>query len=97
MRWVDPLLIISLLGQILVGNGWSISTNDAKLLINWDGLLGASEGTASALASLTVALGLWEEGLEPGLVDEVHSSGTRGGEHEVEKEAGAMSVIGFSE
>lgn len=90
MGRIDPLLIISLLRHILVGHGWSISTDNAELLIDWDGLLGASEGTTSALTTLTAALGLWEESLDPGLVDVVEGSGTDTGEHEVEEEAGWM-------
>jgi len=83
----DPALVISLLRQILVGDRWPISTDNRELLISWDGLLGTGEGTTGALTTLAAALALWEEGLDPSLIDEVESSGEGGEEDEVEEDA----------
>ena len=86
MLW-DPVLVICLLGQVLVGNSWSITSNNAELLLNWDGLLGASKGAASTLTTLASLAGLWEESLDPGLVNVVHGSSSGGSEDQIEEEA----------
>lgn len=74
----DPILVVRLLCQVLCGDSWSISANDAQLFIGRHSF-DTTQRAARALASLASALGLGEEGLDPGLVDEVErSSGSRG-------------------
>lgn len=96
----DPALIVRLLCQILGGDSWSISTNDTQLLIGWHSLLGASQRAARALASLASALGLGEESLDPGLVNEEERSGGSGGKHKVEEDTresvGRGSIVTYS-
>lgn len=84
----DPALVISLLGQCTSRDSWSISTNDRHLLLGVKCLLGSGRGTLCALATFSAALQLWEEGLDPGLVDEVQGSSECGEEEEVEENAG---------
>lgn len=86
MVW-DPALIVRLLRQILGGDSWSVSANYAQLLLGWHSLLGTSQRATRALASLASTLGLGEESLDPGLVDEEERSGGSGGKHKVEEDA----------
>jgi hypothetical protein len=47
----------------------------------------ATGRTLGTLPTLSTALGLWEEGLDPGLIDEVEGSGEGGEEEEVQENA----------
>ena len=84
----DPALIIRLLRQGTTGHSWSVSANNRILLLGVQCLLGTSRGTLGALAALSAALQLWEECLDPGLVDEVDGSYESGEEEEVKEDAG---------
>ncbi len=83
----NPALIIGFLGQSSSRNGRSISSNNRHLLLNWDSLLGSSGRTFGTLASLASAFGLWEEGLDPGLVDKVEGADEGSEEEEIQKDA----------
>lgn len=87
MMFGDPLLVIRLLGKGTRRNSRSIRANDADLILRGNGLLGAEVGAAGTLAAFTAAAGLREEGLKPGLVDEVEGAEEGGGEEEVEEDA----------
>jgi hypothetical protein len=71
MTFRNPAFIIRRLGHGASRNSRSISANNRHLLLGIKCLLRASRRTLGALATLAAALQLWEEGLDPGLVDEV--------------------------
>lgn len=84
MAW-DPALVV-----VLVSAG----SGGAGGLVAGGGLgddLGVGSLLGLALDGLG-ALGLGEEGLDPGLVDEVGSSAKDGGEDEVQKDAVCFNV-----
>ena len=83
----NPALIICLLGLSTSSDSRSICANDRNLVFRSHSLLGATGRTLSALATLSAALGLWEEGLDPSLVDEVESSSEGCEEEEVQEDA----------
>ena len=83
----DPALIICLLGLSTSSNSWSICANDRDLVLRSHSLLRATGRTLGTLTTLSAALGLWEEGLDPGLVDEVEGSGEGCEEEEVQEDA----------
>jgi hypothetical protein len=91
----DPALIIRLLGLSTSSNSRSIRTNDRDLVLRSHSLLGATGRTLGALATLSAALGLWEQGFDPGLVDEVESSGEGGEEEEVQEDAANELALQF--
>ena len=83
----DPALIICLLGLSTSGNSGAVCTNDRNLVFRSHGLLGTTGRTLGTLPTLSTTLGLWEEGLDPGLIDEVEGSGKGGEEEEVQENA----------
>jgi len=81
----NPALIIRLLRLSTSRNSRSISPNDRDLILGRNGSFGTSGRTLSALATFSSAFGLWEEGCDPGLVDEIEGT-SEGGEEEEVKE-----------
>ena len=97
MTFWNPAFVIRLLGHCTSGNSRSISANDRNLLFCVKCLLGAGRGTFGPLATLSAALQLWEEGLDPRLVDEVEGACEGGEEEEVQEDtAKMMSIINSS-
>ena len=74
----NPALIVVLVRDDSNGGGLGAG----ERLNNVDGLLGLLVGAG--------ALGLREEGLDPGLVDKVESTGESSREEEVEEDAGCV-------
>lgn len=83
----DPVLVVRLLCQVLCGDSWSVRANDAQLLIGRHSF-GTTQRAARTLASLTSALGLGEESLNPGLVHGVECSSGSRGKNKVKEDAG---------
>lgn len=71
-------------------DGWAIGADNGYLLSRSD-LLDASGSTLGTLATETTALLLWEEGGDPGAVDEVAGTAKGSSEEEVEEDAIALS------
>jgi hypothetical protein len=80
----DPALII---GLGTSSDSRAISTNNSNLLGGVD-LLGSLGRLLSTLATLAAATLLGEEGGDPGVVDEVDSSGESTEEDDVQEDAG---------
>lgn len=89
----NPTLIISLLRQSPRSNSRSIRSNDRNLIFRINSFLSAQGGTLRALSAFASAFGLWEEGLDPGFVDEVEGSAESSEENEVEEDAGKKLVV----
>jgi hypothetical protein len=89
----NPALVICFLSQRTSRNSRSISTNDRNLILGRNRSLTSTRRTLGALTTLASALGLWEQGLYPGLVDEVESSSEYTGDDEVEKDAVQMILV----
>jgi hypothetical protein len=83
----DPALIVCLLGLSASGHSRSICTNDRDLVLWSNSLLGATRGTLGTLSTLPATSGLWEESLNPGLVNEIEGSSKCGEEEEVQEDA----------
>lgn len=82
----DPALIVCLLGQSSSGNGWAISSNNGNLVFDINGRLGALRRSLGALSSLSATAGLWEQRLDPGLVNEVESTNETSEKEEIEED-----------
>ena len=89
----NPALIICFLSQSTSRNSWSISTNDRDLILGRNRSLTSTGRTLGALTALASALGLWEQGLDPSLVDEVESSSEYAGDDEVEEDAVQVILV----
>jgi hypothetical protein len=83
----DPALVICLLSLSTSSNSGSVGANDRDLVFRGHSLLGTSRRTLSAVPTLSAALSLWEESLDPGLVYKVEGSGEGGEEEEVQEDA----------
>lgn len=91
----NPGLVVgSTTCQGTAGDSRTISTDNADLLGRVD-LLAATRGALGSLTTLAATLLLGEEGGDPGVVDEVNSTGKDTAEDEVEEDAGktGQSVI----
>jgi hypothetical protein len=84
----NPALVVSLLCHCSTGNSWSISTNNRDLILWINCLLAACRRTLSALATFASTFQLWEESLDPGLVDKVEGSTEGSEEDKVKEDAG---------
>jgi hypothetical protein len=83
----DPGLVVgSTTGQGTAGDSRAISTNNADLFGRVD-LLAATGGALGTLTTLAATLLLGEESGDPGVVDEVDSTGKDTAEDEVEEDA----------
>ena len=80
----NPALIIALRCHRSSGHSRSISPRSRNLLLRVNRLL-----RNRTLATLAAALQLWEERLDPGLVDKVESSQEASEEEEVKEDAGS--------
>jgi hypothetical protein len=83
----NPALIVSLLRHGASCHRGSITSNDGNLVLRGDCFLRASRGTLCALSALAAAAGLWEERLNPGLVDKVECASEGAEEEEIEEDA----------
>jgi hypothetical protein len=78
----DPVLVVGSAGE---GDAGGLGTGEVGVgLESLDDLLGGAR-----------ALGLGEEGLDPGLVDEVEEAAEGRGEEKVEEDAGKSTVSGM--
>lgn len=85
----NPTLIVALVSEGCTGgDSWAIGTNDGDLLA-WVDWLRATAGTLRTLATFAAALFLWEEGGNPGVVDEIDCATERSEEDQVEEDATA--------
>lgn len=84
MRSGDPARIESLGAT---GDGGSISAHNGDL-VSGINALASTRRLLGALAALSTALLLGEEGRDPGLIDEVEGSGEGTEKDEVEEDAG---------
>lgn len=87
----DPALIIRLLGHRTSCNSRPISTNNRNLILGRNSLLGSLGRALSTLTTLSSALGLREESLDPGLVNEVERAEESGEEGEVQEDTDCIS------
>lgn len=79
----DPALVVSLSTS---SDSRALSTGHSNL-VSWINWLGSSCRSLGTLASLAAATLLWEEGSDPGGVDEVASTAESRSEEEVEEDA----------
>ena len=82
VRRGDPRLVVSLCAR---SDSGTISANNGDLVRRVD-LLGLLAGCLCALAALAAAFLLWEQGRDPGVVDEVDGSAETGEQDKVEKD-----------
>lgn len=79
MVWRDPR-------RVKPSYCWAVGANDRNL-VGWSySSLLALCGSPGTLASLSTALGLWEQCFDPGIVDEEEDSAKHGCEEEVDEE-----------
>lgn len=86
----NPTLIVSLLCHRSGSNSRSISSDDGNLIINIDSLLASTGRTLGALSTLSTALGLREERLNPLPVDAESNGTSKTEEDEVEEDSGVL-------
>jgi hypothetical protein len=94
MMFRDPTLIVRLLRHCPSGDRWSITSNNQHLILGTNSTFRSSRRALGTLAALASAPCLWEEGLDPCLVNKVESSRENGKEKEVEEDANYWLAYG---